>query len=108
MDTPVGRATKASQWRYPYPPDPTDEQRATVVVSRLGFKAGAAWSRTDALHDPTDTEIREAGIAIAARVHNEPTARIARVFDALDSAGYYTDQARAALAVFLTGRRAEG
>lgn len=103
MDTPVGRATKASQWRYPYPPDPTDEQRATVVVSRLGFKEGAAWSRTDALTDPTDTEIENAarGLFEAERPHLswDDAPGIAR--------SRFILQARAFLSSFLTGRRAD-
>ncbi len=104
MDTPVGRATKASQWRYPYPPDPTDEQRATVVVSRLAFKAGAAWSRTDALHDLTVAEVEIAARALfeADRPHLswDDAPGIAR--------SRFILQARAFLSSFLTGRRAEG
>lgn len=105
-DTPVGRATKASQWRYPYPPDPIDEQRVTVVVSRLGFKEGAAWSRTDALHDLTDTEIDLLAEAMHDGTRPPDTKPWAELSEKTRSR-WRTD-AHTYLSSFLTGRRAEG
>ena len=47
MDTPVGRATKASQWRYPYPPDPTDDQLDHPADIRAIRAAALATEGTD-------------------------------------------------------------
>lgn len=62
------------------------------------FVDGAVWARDHlAEQEPTEAEARAAGMAIAARVHNEPVERIATVYDALDRSGSYTDQGREAL-----------
>lgn len=104
MDTPVGRARDAATWRFPHDKSMSNEQHAFVSAHRAGFKYGAAWSRTDALTDPTDTEIENAAITL----FQADELRIRWSAVQTSTREYYMSQARAVLSSFLTGRRAEG
>ena len=58
----------------------------------------AVWARDHLpAQEPTEADARAAGMAIAARIHNETVEHIATVYDALDRSWSYTEQGRAAL-----------
>lgn len=101
--TDAARAEADRRWGYGSL-KPNSEMEASDWLDEgmsSGFVLGAQWQ---AEQEPTEAQVREAGIGIASVVHHEDPDLIRITFDVLDRDGYYSAQARAALrAAYATG-----